>query len=245
MELSKRLVNHFLASPARLWENSLALISSWSTSSRFVQSENHPKCSSAEYTLYPLNCLNFLAYPWGRSWRTVGRSIGANLLAFPGVIIGFARGIEVGVIDGINVLRGTAELWGAVKLDDEGCLISKVVGERDREVGWSVELELNEANSEENKWHSWSKKSWRSLPRDSEKDAVSIVAPWVLQGWSLFLSSLTEGSWSKSYVKGEEIPSVLKEGCTGVDPWPCFEWNKPWEIYLTRLGMIEKIYEKG
>ena len=43
---------------------------------------------------------------------------------------------------------------GAVKMDDEGCLSSKVVGDRDRETGYSVAVEINEANSEGNKWHS-------------------------------------------------------------------------------------------
>ena len=46
------------------------------------------------------------------------------------------------------------------------------------------------------------------------------------KGWLLPLGGSSEGSWSKSYVQGEGILSVLKEGYTGVSPWPCLECNK-------------------
>ena len=154
MDLSGRCMNHSLDFPAILLENNLNLMSSWSISSKFILSENHPKWSAVEYPIFPLNYLSFWAYPWGRTWRTRRRSIGENLLSFLGIIEGFARIIVASMTDGINVLWGTAEPWGAVKLDDESCLISKLVGDRDRETRCSMAVEINEANLEGNKGHS-------------------------------------------------------------------------------------------
>ena len=149
MDFSRRLVNHLLSSPVRLSENSLTLTSSWSTSSRLVQSMNHSKCSSTAYPFSPINCLSLWAYPLGRSCRTTGRSIGENLLSFVGVI---------------------AELWRTIKLNDEGCLSFEAVGDKDMELAYSVAVgyvEVNEASSEENGGHSLSDNDWKSIARDS------------------------------------------------------------------------------
>ena len=176
MELFGIFLNHFLSSLAILWENIPTLISSWSTSFKFVQFENHSKCSLAQYPLSPLNCMCFLAYPWGSSWRADGRSIGKNLLAFPGVIVGFSRGIEDGVTNKINLLWVTTEPWKTIKLNDGGFLSSKVVGDKDMSAEFSVEVEFNEDDSKGNKGNSRWDKGWGFLPRDSEKDVVSTVA---------------------------------------------------------------------
>ena len=102
MELSGIFVKHILASIAIFLAKILTLISSWSISSKFFHFENHPKYSSAKYPLSSLNCLSIWAYPWGRSWRAAGRSIGEKLLSFDGVIAEPPR--------------------GTVELNDEGCL---------------------------------------------------------------------------------------------------------------------------
>ena len=67
-------------------------------------------------------------------------------------------------------------------MNDEVYLSSKVVGDKDMVVEFSMEVKFNEANSKENMRNSQSDKGWRSIPRDSEKDVVSTVAPRVLQG---------------------------------------------------------------
>ena len=43
------------------------------------------------------------------------------------------------------------ELWRTIKLIDEGCLISKVVGNKDMEVECYVVVDFNEANSDGNR----------------------------------------------------------------------------------------------
>ena len=151
MELSGRLVNHLLSSPASLWVNNLVLTSSWSTSSRLVQSMNQSKCSSAAYPLSPVNCLSIWAYPLGRSCRTTERSIWENLLAFVGVI---------------------AELWRTVKLNEEGFLSSEVVGDKTVAENYSLIVDFTEANSEVSGGCSWSNK-WEVSPYRSS------VGPWV------------------------------------------------------------------
>ena len=90
------------------------------------------------------------------------------MLAIPGVIVGFSKGIEASVVDEITVLWGTAELRGVVKLLGEGFLRFEMVGDKDMAVDCSVAVEFNEANSKEDRGHSQSKKGWTSLPRDSD-----------------------------------------------------------------------------
>ena len=58
------------------------------------------------------------------------------------------------------------------------------------------------------------------------------------------LCGLTEGYWSKSYVQGEGILSVLKEGYKRVSPWPFFECNKPWKISSTSIGNDRKKFTR-
>ena len=63
------------------------------------------------------------------------------------VIVGFPRGIKVGVTNEINALWGTAELRGYAQLDDEGCLSFEVVGDKDMAAECYVEVEFNKGNS--------------------------------------------------------------------------------------------------
>ena len=49
-------------------------------------------------------------------------------------------------------------MWGDVKLDDEGCLSFEVVGDKDMAAHFSIALDFNGDNLEEDRGNSQSKK---------------------------------------------------------------------------------------
>ena len=146
MELYGRFFNYFLASPTRIWEKIPSLTSSWYTSSRSIQFENHPKCSLVEYPLSQLNCLSHWEYPRGRSWRAAVRRTRINLFSILEITVGCPIGIVAGVME-TDVLWGTVGMWGVVRMEDEGWFSLEVVGDNYVETECLMVVEFNMANS--------------------------------------------------------------------------------------------------